>query len=138
MNSSLEFQNPEIVLLAKKNQIRGSQKFSGSQKKWTLAKRFLEIGRFGVNSSQPQFGKKMASPNTGYASMPASLSRGKFALSQRTGEFAGTSSIANRWVTLEKKFKMDHKETQHSQGNLKIWFEVAVGKSSSESWKFGK
>jgi hypothetical protein len=86
----------EIVLLAKKNQIRGSQKFSGSQKKWCLAKRFLEIGRFGVNSSQPQFGKKMASPNTGYASMPARQPAANSLQANAPSEFAGTSSIANR------------------------------------------
>jgi len=37
-------------------------------------------------------------PNTGYSSMPARLAHGKFAASQRTGEFAVTShsqSLAN-------------------------------------------
>ena len=36
--------------------------------------------------------------NNGYSSMPARLAHGKFAASQRTGEFAGTSSIAFRWL----------------------------------------
>ena len=34
--------------------------------------------------------------NNGYPSMPATHTHGKFTASQRTGEFAGTSSIARR------------------------------------------
>jgi hypothetical protein len=31
--------------------------------------------------------------------------------------------------------KMDRGKTQHSQGNLKIWFEITVGKPNSGSQK---
>ena len=45
---------------------------------------------------------KTRTHNNGYSSMPASPAHGKFTASQRSGEFAGTSSIANRWLTLKK------------------------------------
>jgi len=35
--------------------------------------------------------------------MPAIPAHGKFAASRRTGEFAGTSSIANRWWQAKKE-----------------------------------
>ena len=46
--------------------------------------------------------KQEKATNTGYTFMPAKLTHGKFAASQRTGEFAGTSSIAYRCTPSRK------------------------------------
>ena len=80
-----------------------------------------------TNSQELNCAQKKPSPNTGYAFMSASPTRGKFTASRRTGEFAVTSH-SQSLGDIEKKLQTVRSGSLKSIGNL-------TQKFKPESWK---